>query len=64
MRLTSNLKAAIVKQFKHGASVPYLAALYQQKQERVEKVIRDALFSQEFDTSIENGKLTIENGRT
>lgn len=40
MKLTKSLKAAIVRQFKDGASMPYLATVYNLPLKRVEQVVR------------------------
>ena len=48
MRLTKNLRAAIVKQFKHGASTEYLAQLYGVSETRVEQIIRLRLVDDEI----------------
>ena len=45
MRLTKNLKAKILQQFKAGASVSECASWYNQQCIRVEGVIRAALIS-------------------
>lgn len=40
MRLTKNIKKAIVKQFKLGDSIEYLASIYSASRPQVENVIR------------------------
>lgn len=49
MKLTLNLKAVIVTQFKAGDDMAWLANLYKQPLERVEGVIREALKKQTED---------------
>ena len=46
MRLTKNLKAKILQQFKAGASVSECATWYNQQGIRVEEVIRDAMIAE------------------
>jgi len=56
MRLTRNLKAKIIEQFKSGASVAECATWYNQQGIRVEGVIREALMAKEMvDRSASNG---------
>lgn len=43
MKLTANLKAVILKQFKTGDSIDYLAKLYGFTPERIENVVRMAM---------------------
>lgn len=45
MRLTKNLKAKILQQFKSGASVADCASWYSQQGIRVEQVIRQAMIA-------------------
>ncbi len=47
MKLTANLKIVILKQFKSGDDMEYLAKLYGFTLERIEQVIREAMISQE-----------------
>jgi hypothetical protein len=48
MKLTKNLRAAILRQFKDGADTVYLASLYEGISVRqVEEVIRQRLIEQE-----------------
>ena len=51
MKLTKTLKAVILRQFKDGASVEYLAKLYQISMFRVENVIRMWLIEQDERTN-------------
>jgi len=47
MKLTANLKTVILKQFKTGDSMEYLAKLYGFTPERIENVVRMAMIEME-----------------
>lgn len=58
MKLTKSLRAAIVKQFKDGARVEYLAKLYNQPLPRIEQVIRIEMVATEGEGSIRSNRST------
>ena len=43
IRLTKNIKAVILVQFKRGDTIAYLAELYDVSPERIESVLREGL---------------------
>ncbi len=47
MKLTQNLRRAIITQFRDGQAIPYIAALYRFTQLQIEDVIRRAMQDQD-----------------
>ena len=58
IRLTKNIKAVILVQFKRGDTIAYLAELYDVSPERIEIVLREGLVAcaEEIKAALEKAK--------
>ena len=60
MNLTKNLRLCILKQFKSGDTMIYLAGLYEVHPDRIEQVVREALVAQEFNEDMRKAEAKIK----